>query len=62
MFYSGPIRYVIVGYIKLLNQFLTLLLFGLANEEIVPMLVGYSLAILFLVLWPLWSAYFLLKN
>ena len=29
IFYSGPIRYIIVGYLKLFNQFLTLLLFGL---------------------------------
>ena len=28
MFYSGPIRYVIVGYLKLLNQFASLLLLG----------------------------------
>ena len=32
IFYSGPIRYVIVGYLKLLNQFTTLLLFGLMQN------------------------------
>ena len=31
LFYSGPIRYVIVGYLKLLNQFFTLFLVGIAN-------------------------------
>ena len=25
LFYSGPIRYVVVGYLKLFNQFLTTL-------------------------------------
>lgn len=32
IFYSGPLRYVIVGYIKLFNQFLTLLLFGFTTN------------------------------
>ena len=62
LFYSGPIRYIIVGYIKLLNQFLTLFLIGTTKEEFIPMLIGYFIAILFLNLWPIWSAFYLMKN
>ena len=62
MFYSGPIRYVIVGYLKLLNQFASLLLFGLASSMSLYLMIGYSLAIVFLVLWPIWSVFFLIKN
>lgn len=59
MFYSGPIRYVIVGYLKLLNEFAMQALDPLVT---VYMLVYFSGCILFLMLWPIWSAFFLLKN
>ena len=32
LFFSGPLRYVIVGYVKLLNQFATLLLIGILSD------------------------------
>ena len=62
MFYSGPIRYVVVGYLKIINYSATLLLIGLTQNMSIIMLVGYSLAILFLMLWPIWSSFFLIKN
>ena len=62
MFYSGPLRYVIVGFIKLLSRFLAFFLFGIMNDEHVMVLVFFALVLISLVLWPIWSAFFLLRN
>ena len=59
MFYSGPIRYVIVGYLKLLSDFA-----AQALDPLIPVyvLVYFSGCIGFLILWPIWSAFYLIKN
>lgn len=62
IFYNGPLRYVIVGYLKLFNQFVTLLFLAYANDQGVPLVVGYGCIVAFLTLWPLWTEYFLIKN
>lgn len=62
MFYSGPLRYVVVGYLKLFNQFATLLLIGLASSEKAYILAGYAFVVTILTVWPVWTSFFLLKN
>ena len=62
MCYSGPIRYIVVGYLKLLNQFAALLLFGMSSQMSIFMIIGYALVIMFLMLWPFWSSCWLMKN
>ena len=63
IFYQGPIRYVIVGYLRLLSVFLSIFVFEIADtSRHHGFLVLYGLLSLALVLWPLWIVYFLLKN
>ena len=53
IFYNGPIRYVIVGYLKLFNQFITLLFLAYVNSQGVHFVVGYGCVVAFLTVWPL---------
>ena len=62
VFYSAPIRYIIVGYLKLLNQFLSMVFFGIIRLENGGMTTAYGFACLIFIIWPLFSAYFLLVN
>ena len=56
MFYSGPIRYMIVSYLKQLNQFASLFLLGLTNNTSSYIMAAYGLVIIILALWPIWSS------
>ena len=63
IFYQGPLRYVIVGYLRLLSVFLSIFMFEIADtSRHHGFLVLYGLLSFALVLWPLWTIYFLLKN
>ena len=62
MFYSGPMRYVIVSYLKLANQFATMFLLALLVDKDTVMSFGYGVALLVLIVWPLWTEYWLLTN
>ena len=62
IFYSSPIRYVILGQLKLFNQFASFLIFGLAIQESSYLIVGYSVPTMLLVAWPFFTVWFLLKN
>ena len=80
IFYSGPLRVVVVGYLKFMNQFAVLICFGIINnmtldeesqeestveESSIPSGVLFALwcmAVIFLLLWPIWSIWFILRN
>ena len=62
IFFNGPIRYVIVGYLKLMNQFGVLFSLGLAQQKNPFLLAVYAAFIFMLMAWPLWTEYFLFKN
>ena len=62
LFYSSPIRYIIISYIKLLNQFLNFL--GLAIVVTGSWFEG-TISVVFVVglmIWPIWTLYFQIKN
>ena len=60
LFYSGPIRYVIVGYLKLFNQFLTSAALGIVANDLMGLV--YLVPILLLVLFPVWLVWHLISN
>ena len=59
LFWSGPLRYVIVGYLSLLGDNASRLLF---KEMSVYEQVILSSLVLLLVVFPIWAAFFLTRN
>ena len=62
LFYSVMIRYVVVGYVKLTNQYLAAIFMGMIHESGIGSIVGAIIPVLILMLWPPFSALFLVKN
>ena len=62
LFYSGPIRYIIVSYLKLANQFMSLLFVALVRKQNYMMAIGYCFVVVALWAWPLFTQWFLIKN
>ena len=61
LFYKGPLRYIIVGYLRLLSIFATLLVTGIGLTP-EGLLVLYSILCLGFFVWPLWTLFFLFRN
>ena len=62
LFYSSPIRYIIISYIKLLNQFLNFLCLAIV---VTGSWFEGTVSVFFVVglmIWPLWTLYFQIKN
>ena len=62
IFYSSPIRYVIFGQLKVFNQFVPLIIFGLASNENGYLIACYFLPIVLLIVWPFFTVWFLFRN
>ena len=62
LFYNGLIRYVIVGYLKLLNQFGQMFLIAIATMEDPYNIPLSGLAVLLLMIWPVFTAAFLIRK
>ena len=55
IFYSSPIRYVILGLLKLFNQFFPLIIFGIARNESYYLIAGYFVVTILLIVWPFFT-------
>ena len=63
LFYRWPLRYVIVSYLTLTSYLLAFLCYeSQKDDSSKPVICFYSFSITFLILWPLWTLYILLKN
>ena len=62
MFFNGIFRYVIVGYLKLMNQFAQMLLIGLATMEDLRLIFLSMLVVIVLLLWPVLTTAFLIRK
>lgn len=62
LFWSGPIRYIIVGYLKLLNQFANIFLLSLVAIKSQTDGIFAAIFIAFLIAWPIWTLFFLIGN
>ena len=62
LFYSTFIRYIVVGYLKLFNQFATMLCITyLLNGETIGAVFSIPVLV-FLTMWPLFTIWFLLRH
>ena len=62
VFFSGIFRYIIVGYLKLMNQFAQMLLIGLATMEDPGLIPLSLLVVICLTLWPVFTVAFLIRK
>ena len=62
LFFTTPLQYVIQGYFRIAGIYLLLLIINVKKEEKFHLLLAYSSIVLFFVLWPIWTLFFLLKN
>lgn len=62
LFFSAPLQYVIQGYFRLASIYLLLLILSLKKENETQLVLTYSFVVLFFLLWPIWTLFFLLKN
>ncbi len=61
LFYSGLIRYVIVSYIKLQNQFFNMFCLALVSGAATYLSAAYGFVIGCLLIYPLWTLYLLIS-
>ena len=62
LFYSGLLRYVIVSYIKLMNQFFNMFCLGLVTGVAIIMQSVYGAMIAALLVWPVWTLWLLIGD
>lgn len=62
LFYSGPLRYVIVSYLKLQNQFFNMLVIAMLSGAAFYLTIAYGFLVVLLMVWPLWTLYFMIGN
>lgn len=60
LFYSGPLRYVIVSYLKLQSQFFNMLCIALLSGAAFYLPIAYGFLVVLLIVWPLWTLYFMI--
>lgn len=62
MFYSGPLQYVFVSYLKLFNQFASLICVALIKGTDTLGIIFPSVCVVILMIWPFWTIFHLLRN
>ena len=62
LFYSVMIRYVVVGYIKLTNQYLAMVFMGMIHDQGLGTIMSSAIPVFILMLWAPFTALFLVNN
>ena len=63
LFYSSPIRFGIISYLSTVSTIAVFLIIAMYRQEYDdPIFYLYLVGVLMLIIWPIWTMWFLLKH